>query len=546
MNKGLTGRQSWFIHSHFIHCSTSDSDRMGSARSVHRLRGLFKVLTGNQLCVTGEPLALQPRRVAREAPAPVPRSALPTSNLRSLGECLFVGAVVNSGGLLCRQNSSVTASSRRQNEPSHAHDIRSNLVVYKVEIVTGDFRMAGTDDDVSIRLIGDRGSSPERILKNDTSSNSPSEFTRGSRRVFMIQCPDVGNLQGLQVGLRRQPGDTSRFNNWYLDRVRVISPSGHKTVFSYQGWLGQTEDNKLCSMQCELKPMSKATGCMEVLEFPLEVWCSAYNIPNPDSMTVEKRSTKGMMRKNFGHGGEDAYFVEGPNQHGLKALGVSDGVYMWRLQGIDAGLFSQQLMLSCAELFSRGEADAGSILQMSDRKLKESAIKGSATACIVLINTLTGELNSANLGDSGFCVLRREDEAWHMLYKSPQQEHHFGCPYQLGHHETANHPDDAMLLTRRVAPNDMIILGSDGLFDNMHDHEIVDVVKKAWLELSPGQKKSSVGASTIAKSIANRAFFNSMDKSLDTPYSRAATEEFEMVYSGGKADDITVVVAVVG
>lgn len=41
------------------------------------------------------------------------------------------------------------------------------------------------------------------------------------------------------------------------------------------------------------------------------------------------------------------------------------------------------------------------------------------------------------------------------------------------------------------------------------------------------------------------AFDNSVDKHRVTPYSRAATEAFDMVYSGGKPDDITVLVAVI-
>ena len=35
-------------------------------------------------------------------------------------------------------------------------------------------------------------------------------------------------------------------------------------------------------------------------------------------------------------------------------------------------------------------------------------------------------------------------------YHSPQQEHSFGCPYQLGHFPNADHGDDAMLMTLPV------------------------------------------------------------------------------------------------
>lgn len=35
-------------------------------------------------------------------------------------------------------------------------------------------------------------------------------------------------------------------------------------------------------------------------------------------------------------------------------------------------------------------------------------------------------------------------------YHSPQQEHSFGCPYQLGHFPSADRGDDAMLMTLPV------------------------------------------------------------------------------------------------
>ena len=63
-----------------------------------------------------------------------------------------------------------------------------------------------------------------------------------------------------------------------------------------------------------------------------------------------------------------------------------------------------------------------------------------------------GQLKSANVGDSGFVVLGRSGygSALGVKYHSPQQEHSFGCPYQLGHYEGADVPEDAMLMTLPV------------------------------------------------------------------------------------------------
>lgn len=78
--------------------------------------------------------------------------------------------------------------------------------------------------------------------------------------------------------------------------------------------------------------------------------------------------------------------------------------------------------------------------------------------CLLKLNAfwvrLQGRLNSANLGDSGFLVLGKTpvNQEMHLKYRSPQQEHQFGCPYQLGHEEKADKPRHAMLATVPVSP----------------------------------------------------------------------------------------------
>ena len=87
----------------------------------------------------------------------------------------------------------------------------------------------------------------------------------------------------------------------------------------------------------------------------------------------------------------------------------------------------------------------------------------------------------------------------------------------------------------QVMPNDVVVLGSDGLFDNVTPDQILEDVRAHI-----GEHKHP---SAIAQHLVTLAYNNSMDKDQDTPYSLAATEAFDMIYSGGKPDDITVVVA---
>lgn len=53
-------------------------------------------------------------------------------------------------------------------------------------------------------------------------------------------------------------------------------------------------------------------------------------------------------------------------------------------------------------------------------------VQGSSTACVVCVSG--DKLYAANLGDSGFVVVRGKT----LVFQSPQQQHQFNFPYQLG------------------------------------------------------------------------------------------------------------------
>lgn len=123
----------------------------------------------------------------------------------------------------------------------------------------------------------------------------------------------------------------------------------------------------------------------------------------------------------------------------------------------------------------------------------------------------------------------------HVIFRTPQQEHSFGHPVQLGHHDAADRPQDAMLETFQVFPGDIIVMGSDGIFDNLSEGEILRVVKA----FDPHRRNPLL----LVRRLVHLAYDNSLNKWKGTPFSWAATEAFDMVYSGGKPDDISVVVA---
>jgi protein phosphatase PTC7 len=369
---------------------------------------------------------------------------------------------------------------------------------------------------------------------------------------------------------------------WYLDRVVVTPPGGGggggspaspapSITFPCGAWFGSNEeavagasaaDAVVSARALVPRGAGPAPGAAATPSRPaaapaatasLAFDCGGAAVPHPEKVAAS--GAKATCRAAGGWAGEDAYFVERLPGGGA-ALGVSDGVWMWRLHGIDAGAFSRALMRHAAAAVAAGETDPASALATAEACTLGAGVRGSATACIVTLDAAGGALAAANVGDSGFAVAGappyagggggRHDQGQTssspspahrrvVKFRSPQQEHEFGRPYQLGHHPGADRASAAMRTALPLAPGDVIILGSDGLWDNLDDDGLLAAIAESDAAREP--------AAALARRLTAAAFDGSVDRKRSTPYSVAATEELGMVYSGGKADDITVVCA---
>ena len=90
------------------------------------------------------------------------------------------------------------------------------------------------------------------------------------------------------------------------------------------------------------------------------------------------------------------------------------------------------------------------------------------------------------------------------------------------------------VFTIPVAPGDVVIAGTDGLFDNLYNNEVIAVVVHAT--------RASLGPQVTAQKIAALARQRAQDKNRQTPFSTAA-QDAGIRYYGGKLDDITVIVS---
>ncbi|KAG9154237.1 hypothetical protein Leryth_000706 [Lithospermum erythrorhizon] len=225
--------------------------------------------------------------------------------------------------------------------------------------------------------------------------------------------------------------------------------------------------------------------------------------------------------------GDDAHFICAQKN----TIGIADGVGGWIKRGVDAGVYARELMANSmiTILDQDNYLDPKNILEKAYSMTKA---KGSSTACII---TLCGNsLHAANVGDSRFLVIRDGS----VIFKSEIQQRRFNVPYQLGN--CRDDPSVAQEYQVLVQEGDIVVAGTDGLFDNMHDTEILGLLR------GDNNMKNGGGLEEDACRIANLALYNSFDRySKTTPFA-VESRKAGLKNRGGKIDDITVVVAYIG
>lgn len=237
-------------------------------------------------------------------------------------------------------------------------------------------------------------------------------------------------------------------------------------------------------------------------------------------------------------GGEDAFFVSNYNG-GI--LGVADGVSGWAEENVDPALFARELMEHAVTAV--GNEEIGNCPRQLLAKAHEatSAI-GAATAIVAILERKGGILHIANLGDCGLRLIRKGK----IVFATSTQQHYFDCPYQLSSEPGAQTSTDAMVYKIEVLEGDIVIMGSDGLFDNVYDKDIENTVS-----FFGGSDEDFIHR--IATALASLASKHAKDVKYESPYSQEAILQgydlplwkkiIGQKLTGGKLDDITVLAA---
>ncbi|KAF4031909.1 Stage II sporulation protein E (SpoIIE) [Phytophthora infestans] len=273
------------------------------------------------------------------------------------------------------------------------------------------------------------------------------------------------------------------------------------------------------------------------------------------------------------------------------AMGVADGVGSWFEKGVSARQYAEELMVAAHQAVQISYAkdhdiEPSEVLHAAWSTVLQREIVGSSTACVLALDPELGELHGVNLGDSGFLIIRDKTsdletarlrgtldgslmrkiinrdhdltpagrrKGAHVTYRSPQQLHYFNCPFQLGFagaelvsdvvddlakgtHSPMKEkplfetPENGMRLRVPVLEGDLIILATDGLFDNVDEDVLLEIVR------------AEPDLETMCRKLVRKAYELSLDRSKDSPFARLAKEN-DLLWGGGIPDDITIITA---
>jgi len=217
-----------------------------------------------------------------------------------------------------------------------------------------------------------------------------------------------------------------------------------------------------------------------------------------------------------------------------------------------------------------------------DQVQEDRAISAGGSTATVAALEPDGTMKVANLGDSGFVVLR----PGRVASKSEPQTHAFNTPYQLskltrameaqraifGNTAISEKPTAADVTNHSLRTGDVVVFASDGLWDNLSSMEVLDIVSSimekeglwaAARQLGSETEEALVNATAIrdvlvekaersvtlpgrlAYAVLREAKIASQDQKRDGPFAREVRRHYPRErYHGGKVDDITVVVCI--
>jgi len=235
------------------------------------------------------------------------------------------------------------------------------------------------------------------------------------------------------------------------------------------------------------------------------------------------------------------------------------------------------------QILALQDADTGKAGSAQGTVADSTPLLVGTTTALFCTMTSQNDIDIVCLGDCVALVIRDG----HIIAETTPQQHELATPFQIGT-GSSDMPSMAEVITTAAQPGDIVVIGSDGIFDNIYQRDVVKIIRsryhdvknrealhthlgtllsekdtpaqqwsgshdvvQAILRLSPAtldamtaDDRDILSLHVAALRILRAAQLNAFDPKSDTPYS-AACVEAGAYFEGGKIDDMTVVIGMV-
>ncbi|KAG6005216.1 hypothetical protein E4U21_000345 [Claviceps maximensis] len=240
---------------------------------------------------------------------------------------------------------------------------------------------------------------------------------------------------------------------------------------------------------------------------------------------------------------------------------ANDGVGAWSMRPRGhAGLWSRLILHFWASAVEEDHVRSSSsnmnapphmpdtiaMLQVAHEKTLEATLahdwQGTTTTCGAqlhyrladddTLDTPSPLLLVTNLGDCQVMVIRPRTKE--VIFKTKEQWHWFDCPRQLGTNSPDTPKGNAVADLVDLEVGDVVLAMSDGMIDNLWEHEIVDTVLKSIASWEAGNSKLSQeeraggrqgGMKVAANDLIEAARLIATDPFAESPFMERAVEE---------------------
>ncbi|KAG7192419.1 uncharacterized protein KQ657_001820 [Scheffersomyces spartinae] len=244
--------------------------------------------------------------------------------------------------------------------------------------------------------------------------------------------------------------------------------------------------------------------------------------------------------------GDDAMLVS------PTVLAVADGVSGWELkhENSSSGIWSRSMLETLSRLMTEYKVshsphhlhkrDIDQILDDSylhtSHQMDLQQLGGSSTLILCMLSGIY--LQIISIGDSKLYLIRDGD----IIKTNDEQMISPLCPQQIGTHTLSHMPSEiAWVDSIELQKDDIIVVCSDGISDNLYPHEILEFVNH-----NLNSKKNNLKA--VARIILSKAKTVGFDDYAYTPYNEKVNNlpnsmRNDTVSAGGKLDDMSVCIA---